>query len=657
MKYFLFDRQYNLRWNLSKNLSVEYTARANASIDEPLDKVEGEIDTKAERDLIISEIKKGGRMKNFDQSVTVNYTLPLDKFPVTDWVGADYRYQVAYNWKAGPLNYKDLTEGVPNPDAPGDIIDAYDFKNTIQNMRDQNFSGKLDMLKLYNKVKFLKDINTPKKTLTPAQRAQQEKQQRAQQKNDTTKVKQPSEMPGAAKGLLRLLMSVRSINGTYTINEGTILPGFAPSPRAFGMDNTWSAPGWDFILGSQNPGIRNKAADRGWLTDNRELSMPFTQTRNTNLAFRASVEPSSDFKIQLDIKKEISNSFQSIFRYDTVPGSNGNDFAYQDLSPSRSGSYRISTISIRTAFNSTNGSVDSDVFHKFEENISVMRDRLNVANPGVEYDTAQDVLIPAFISAYTGSDPYKTGLTPFPKLPLPNWRVDYTGLNRLDIFKEVFQSITLSHGYSSSYSVLNYSNSLDYSNTSDLTLDRSITDYNSSYYGFVKDGAVVPIYVISQVMISEQFSPLIGVNMRTKSRLSANFQYKTKRDLALTVTNSQITEMTSKDFSFELGYTKNKMKLPFKSQGRTIVLDNDLTFRMNVTVADTRTIQRKIGELNIITNGNLNYQLRPNISYVVNQKLNLQMYFERTINAPQISSSPRRATTRFGVQIRFSLAQ
>jgi cell surface protein SprA len=123
------------------------------------------------------------------------------------------------------------------------------------------------------------------------------------------------------------------------------------------------------------------------------------------------------------------------------------------------------------------------------------------------------------------------------------------------------------------------------------------------------------------------------------------------------VSNAQITELSSKDVSFELGYTKNGMKLPFKSQGRLIVLKNDLTFRMNVTIGDTKTIQRKINEINTITNGNINFQLRPNVSYVVNQKLNIQFYFERTVNEPLISNSYRRATTRFGTQIRFSLAQ
>jgi cell surface protein SprA len=653
MKYFTFNRQYNVRWNLSKNLSLEYSSRANAIIDEP----EGELDTQEKRDSVIANIKRFGRMKNFDQSVTVNYTLPLDKIPVTDWIGADYRYNVNYNWKAGPVNLKDKLNqdtGEFEPINDTDLYDSLDFKNTIQNSRDQNFAGRLDMVKLYNKIKFLKELNTPKKP--PAKTTNQRVPVKPAAKADT--VKAPAEMPGIAKGFFRLLMSLRSISGTYTLTEGTILPGFIPKPSLFGMDKSWSSPGWSFVLGSQDPNIRREAADKGWLTTNKDLTYPFTQVKNETINLRANVEPSSDFKVQVDFRKEKTGTYQEIYRFDADSLQE-----FTSLNPSRSGSYKVSILSIKTAFNSSNDKVISSVFEEFEKNLGIIHGRFQeiLNNPGgSEYDSSsQDVLIPAFLAAYTGKDAHSVSLTPFPKMPMPNWHVDYTGLNKISFFNEIFQSITLSHGYQSSYSVVNYSNSLEADIPTDrLELNRPVESYNSSYFGTVsEDGKILPAYVISQVMISEQFSPLIGINMRTKGRLSANFQYKTKRDLSLNISNAQITELNSKDVSFELGYTKNNMKLPIKSQGRTVVLKNDVTFRLNMTVSDNKTIQRKIDELNIITNGNINFQLRPNISYVVNQKLNIQLYFERTINEPLVSNSYRRATTRFGTQIRFSLAQ
>lgn len=639
LKYFMFNRQYNMRWNLSKSLSLEYNALANAVIDEP----DGEGDTV--NTTIIKNLKKFGRMKNFDQRFTVNYALPLDKFPITDWLGADYRWQASYNWRAGPLNQPDQLR------VPGDLPDSLDFRNTLQNSRDQNISGRADLVKLYNKIKFLKELNSPAK---PAARATNSRTPaRPDPKADTVKEKT---VPPLIKGLLRTLMSIRSVNGTYSLTEGTTLPGYTATPKLLGMDDGWNSPGWDFIFGGQDPAVRYRAANAGYITTNSTLTAPFTQRRDKAINLRMNVEPSADFKIQLDVKKESSSIYQEIFRFDS---SNPDiDPGFASLSPTRGGSYRISFLTIKTVFDKTNDMINSNVFRKFEENVLTIKERFEFMTGNSDLDTAsQDILIPAFIAAYSGSDARTISLSPFPKTPLPNWRVDYTGLNKIPAIKNMFQSITLSHAYQSSYAVTNYTNSLEYNNKDALEINRPVEDYNNKYFGAITDSKLMPVYVISQILISETFAPLIGVNMRTKNRITANFQYKTKRDLALNISNAQITELNSKDVSLELGFTKNNVKLPFKSQGRLIVLKNDLTFRMNASIADTKTIQRKINELNVVTNGSIAYQLRPNVSYVVNQKLNVQLYFERTINEPMVSNSYRRATTRFGVQVRFSLAQ
>jgi cell surface protein SprA len=633
LKYFTFNRTYNVQWNLTKGLSLTYAARANAIIDEP----EGDIDTREKRDSVVTNLKNFGRMKNFDQNITANYVIPLDKFPITDWIGSEYRYNVNYSWRAGPVN---------RPDRPGEILDlpdSLDFKNTIQNSRDQTLTGRLDFVKLYNKVSFLKNVNTPPRT-APARPL-------PGQKPDTVKT---TTTPAALKGLLRLLMSVRSINGTYSIIQGTILPGFEPSPHLFGLDKGFNAPGWDFVLGSQDPNIRIRAAENNWLVQSNSLTIPFTQMSTKSFSARANLEPALDLKVQLDIKKDVTDGYQEIFRYDELENN------YISLNPSRYGSYRISTLSIKTSFYSDNNDLVSSAFQKFESNLLEVQQKFAVANPGFEYDSiSQDVIIPAFIAAYTGKTVDRISLSPFPQTPLPGWRVDYNGLIRLEAFKNIFQSITLSHAYNSNYSVLNFSNSLQYESLGDVGFNVPIEKYNNGVYSSVLNEASrpVPIYIISQVLIAEQFAPLIGINVRTKSRLTARAEYKTKRELALNVSNAQVTEVSSKDVSMEIGFTKNNMKMPIKQQGRTFVLKNDVTFRMNLTVSNQSTIQRKIDELNVLTNGNINFQLRPNISYVVNQKLNVQAYFERTINEPQVSNSFRRSTTRFGFQVRFSLAQ
>jgi cell surface protein SprA len=113
--------------------------------------------------------------------------------------------------------------------------------------------------------------------------------------------------------------------------------------------------------------------------------------------------------------------------------------------------------------------------------------------------------------------------------------------------------------------------------------------------------------------------------------------------------------------TLDVGWTKADLKLPFRVQGRTITIQNDVTFRLAMTIRDSKTIQRKLqaeeeDSENQITNGNQNFQIRPSIAYKLNNQLDLTMYFERSTTNPRVGSY-RRSTTSFGVQLRFNLAQ
>ncbi|MFN9864696.1 MAG: cell surface protein SprA, partial [Bacteroidota bacterium] len=317
-----------------------------------------------------------------------------------------------------------------------------------------------------------------------------------------------------------------------------------------------------------------------------------------------------------------------------------------------------------TAF-ANNSNLVSDVFEQFKTNIGILSSRFPRIGGVTEVNQrSQDVLIPAFIAAYSGTSVDGVSLSPFPRIPLPNWRVDYNGLTKISGLKDVFQSVTINHAYTSNYSVVNYTNSLRYSegrgSDVDVRLSSRITDYNTgrnfgSLASTSDSSLLIPVYVINQVMISETFAPLIGINARTKSKISLRFEYKTKRDISLNVSNAQVTEQLGKDWSFEMGFTKNNMKLPFKDQGRTITLKNDVTFLFNITLSNTQTIQRRIDDVATVTNGNINFQLRPNIRYQINQKLSIQAYAEHSTNEPLVTSSFPRSNTRIGFKLVFNL--
>ncbi len=616
---FTFNRSYNLRWSPFSALSFDYAAQANAIIDEPDDMVEGDIDTQFEREFIWEQVKDLGRMRNFNQTAGVNYKLPLDKFPITDWLSADVRYEVGYNWIAGSLGQEDTAGNF--------------FGHRIQNSRNRTGTAKLDFVKLYNKVGFLERANAPRRP------------------RSTNSEGEKTSNFNLGNAFLRTVMSLRSINVTYGIRESTGLSGFTPTAFLFGLDSTYNAPGLAFILGDQNPDFRFTAAENGWITLSPFLTAPFDQQATENFSVRASIDPFDDLKIQVDANRTQSANFQEIFRF------NDEINAYNSLTPSRTGSYQISFLAIQTAFERQEGNV-SDAFEDFKENIGIVYDRLGpeLSSQGIfgQYDTiSQDVLIPAFIAAYSGQNATNSDLTPFPKIPIPNWRMDYAGLSKIPVLAEVFSSINLTHSYRSSFSINNYTNSLRYDEG--ITLDNNFLDYQYGNQTDTTSGNLIPLYIMNQVSILEQFAPLLGINMRTKSNMNIRIDYKTDRNLSLNLSNAQVTETRNQDVGLDFGWTKANLKLPWRIQGRTVTIENDVMLRLNMTIRDQKSTQRKIEEEDVITNGNRGFQIRPSIGYKLNQSLDITAYFDRSITNPRVGSF-RRATTTFGFQLRFSLS-
>jgi len=615
-KSFFINRFYSLNWELTKNLSLDFSSSVNAVVDEP----EGELDTEAKLDSLRSNIRRLGRTTSYNQQFVANYKIPLDKFPLTDWISADARYEASYSWFTGAIGQRDT------------------LGNVIQNTRDRSISGKVDFIKLYNKSNKLRALNTPKRPTIPGRPNVQEEEDEEKASGE-----------GFGNELLKFAMMIKEVNFRYQISQGTFLPGYMENSGLLGMDRSFMNPGFGFVFGSQNSNLRYDLANNGLIAPSDQLTQTFRQNELRNIQVTSIIEPIKDFRITLEVRKRETGEYSEIFRRE----SSSEDFT--SINPNRLGAYSISYNILKTVFAKDDAQNNSPLFRNFEQYRQIIKSRLEVGNPGGEYAlNGQSVLIPAFLAAYSGRSAEGVDLSPFPKMPLPNWRISYNGLSRIPVLQEHFSSINLTHNYSSSYDVSNFSNSLLYQNGLELynTLQNipqvSMTD---------EFGAYIPIFILNDVVIKEGFAPLIGIDLLTKDRMNVSFEYNTERTIGLNFSNAQVTEQKSFDFRFDLGYTKAGVRIPFKIQGRDEVLSNDLTFRVSTRIVDTQTIQRKIEEINTLTNGNLNISLRPTIGYVVNQKLNVSLYFDRIINDPKVSTAFRRSSTAFGGQLTFNLSE
>jgi cell surface protein SprA len=687
-KSFFISRIYDLKWDLTKSLIFDYTATNRGVVDEGRGRSIGDSPDAVRNNRLLREnLLRGGRTVNFNQVASLTYRLPLDKFPLTDWLSADTRYSANYTWQAASVGQRVAL----NPAGTDTTTVQINIGNTIQNNAEISANGKIDLVKLYNKVKFLNIINNapppgarsksvPPGTMLPAA-AGENGRPPGDAAADTTREKNRF-----LKAVLRSLMTARSLNFTFARTNGTLLPGYLPKTHLFGLDNDLTAPGLPFILGKQYDldNLYKKAASNGWYTGSSEyLNTPLSSLLTETLTLRTTLEPFRAFNIQVDARRQLARNDEVFYRtrldsitlrgVTTIDPETGRP----TLAPNpllRTGSFQISTVTIQTLFGDlgANGET-SKAFDRFVKNRQFVQQRLTDANPnkgGTYGFNSQDVLIQSFIDAYHGrsSDGYKAKkFDPFAMFPLPNWTVQYNGLADLPLVKKYFSSFTFNHAYSSTYSVGNFTTSTIY-NLANFNPDRDFPNLPNASLQFI------PYYVVAQVSIVERLAPLIGVNFQTVSRATGRLEYRTDRSVLLNTTNTQVTELYTNEVVVGLGYATNSLKLPFRVKGEQRVLKNSLTTRLDLSIRDNIAIQRSI--LNVvdpgnpsgqdrpegrpvgqIVNGSKTLQLRPTIDYLLNTRLNLQLYYSQTITTPRISNAFRNSTTEGGVLLRYSLAQ
>jgi cell surface protein SprA len=457
----------------------------------------------------------------------------------------------------------------------------------------------------------------------------------------------PDNSNGLTKFLVGLLTATKSLSGTYTRTEGTFIPGYLPQSNFLGEDLNYGAPGIGFLLGSQAD-LRQKAVANGWISTDTLQNQLYVKTLNENLNLKGTFEPVKYLRIELQASKTQDHTYQTNFK--SLDGTSN----IQSLNPVTSGDYTISILTIGTAFAKSKG-VDntSPTFQKFLDNRAEISKRLGAQNPNSTAPTtngftdgysanSQNVLVPAFMAAYSGKDAGKVSLGQFPKIPIPNWQITYNGLSHVPFFMDWFDSFDVSHGYRSSYSVAGFSTLLQYQAANGAVSSRDA------------NGDFLPYYQFSQVTIFEQFVPLIGMSARFKNNMTANIEYRKSRSLSLSLLNSQLAQQNENIFVFGWGYHAKNFRFPFGLlSGKQ---DNDVNFKIDFSLQDNKTlIYRADVQAAEVSSGAQNITVRPSIDYVINQRFNLNIFYDSNITRPYTSQTFNTAFTNFGVNLKLLL--
>ena len=207
-------------------------------------------------------------------------------------------------------------------------------------------------------------------------------------------------------------------------------------------------------------------------------------------------------------------------------------------------------------------------------------------------------MIPAFLAAYGKKSANTISLSEFPSIlnVSPNWSVTYDGLAKLPFFKRYFKSITISHAYRSTYSVNSYTTNPDYNPGDD---GYSWVKYQLDQQNFI------PQFEVDGVSISEQFSPLINIDVTMNNDIIAKVEIQKTRELDLGFSDNEIIENKGNDIIIGTGYRIKNVKLPISVSGVKKVLKSDVNIKVDMSIRNTTTITREIvQEINQITSGN-----------------------------------------------------
>ena len=735
---FLWNRDFSLRWDFTKNLHFTFQSATHAQIEEPYTPVNKELYAdrySAWKDSVWQSIKNLGTPLDYQQQVTASYQLPLNKLPILDWLTADASYQGNYSWVRGT-----------------ELDNGTSLGNTITSRRNLNIKGSLNMETLYNHSPFLKKANerfkkaipkaTPAakkaksaktdksadaaksaKTADPASKkntyqreihllpdttitvAHNKKSKRLRvtartkdgkpykvkykvidenkiliKSNDTVDIKlsvvpKPSSENEwwykPAQSAARLLMMVRSISLSYRNQYQMVLPGFEPNVGdAFGQRSSGGlAPGLGFAFGTIGDNYLDKAMDNGWMIHNDDVATPATINGSNDFQLRATLEPIRDLKIEL-------NASHTDTRAKSV------QYMYAGHPTTHSGSFNMTTISLKGALegigNADNG-YHSATFDKFCELLPQYQQRVEAQYADAPTHAAVrqysgDVMIPAFLSAYTAGSGSSLDIFPALTRMLPNWTVRYSGLSKLTWFNNHFKSFNINHGYKSIYSVgsyASYSAWQEYIGGLGFTVDQTSGGLQAS-----------SMYNVSTVSINEAFSPLLGVDATFQNDLTAKLEYRRTRVLNLSMTSVQINETRSNDwvigFAYKLkdfnlfGASGNRKVKKAQSRGknrqqqtqprptgRSGGVNHDLNMNLDISLRKQAAITRDIASgTSAASSGNSALKISFKADYTLSRLLTLTFYYDQQTNSPLLSSSSYPTTTRdFGLSMKFSLTR
>ncbi len=646
---FLFNWDYTIGFDLTKSLQLNFNATNNNIYD----------GFGQDEDLeVYDKFFTTGRPDNYHQKLNATYKLPLNKLPFLSFITSDYAYTADFDWKAGSQSIITETDPVTNTTSTLNFQEV--VGNMIQNANTHNLNTNINFGRFYKTLKLDKLLlkgtrKKPTKKGTVALDAKNSIQKAKLKKNASIGHK-------VMKGFYDVLTSVKRAKISYTQNNGTLLQGYRPSVGFLGRNsfNGSTAPSLGFVFGSQTD-ILNRAIENGWLVtrdaNEKYYSKNYDKTNYKKIDYNISVKPFKSLTINL-IGNRIKTSTLNQ-QLDVISDGNGGYHQDPNIQPFETGNYSISHFMLGTIFTDnetlyqnfldSRESISGRIAN--EQGITINDSNPNNNNPGFK-TSGQQVMLPAFIAAYSGNNPNSVSTGIFKNIPIPNWTLRYNGLMKYKWFKKNFSSFTLSHGYKSSYTIGNYNNNLQYKGSVDTNLPISasnppLTNTSGNYQSKL---------LISSATLIDEFSPLMKVDFRMKNSFSFKGEIRRDRSLTLNFNNNTLTDVKGTEYVIGFGYKIRDVKFVTRFTGKKETLKGDINLRADISLRDNLTLIRSVDEQNSqITGGERLFGLKFIADYNLSSNLTASFYYNHQTFEYAVSTTFPRQSINAGINLIYNL--
>jgi cell surface protein SprA len=586
-KKFGFRQSFNLSYNFTPNIPINFSSSSNFNLDDvgyvedPQDSTRFKVVPTFEAlDNLISVDSISGRKANYTETYGASWRPRFNKNKWLDWLTYSISYSGGFRWANSPQ---------------GSGLGA-----NLSNNFSLDQSGSFEMQKILGVIPYYDELKEVDKKSTAERKKLGQKMEKdrerldrliEQQRKDTTGENKQEDAINKIEEQIResesqltlgdnvvhlgrkLLLgglSLQKIDVSYKFSEDGSQNGYSGGSNFFDMfnssDNGSFSPNFGYRIGV-NRNLTDLVANPN---ENQTLRINQNTNFSDNISLKTRFNPIDNLSV--DLNWQIAWQQTDSRTMELAPNSSDVDSRLF----SSQGNLQTNTWAFGSGYKELyERQLQRGLDDITDPNQSTISD--NTGNQDGNTILDQDGLNDDLQSAYLGYNGVGFGKQNYMPIPLPNWKVTWSGLEKLIPYAADYASrVSLSHGYQGNYRVGWVLNN----DAGEQTTGRVGVSGNT--YAIEYE---IPKYEPTQSTIQHKFVPVVGLNVTWKNNVTTSIQYDYSKITSISLSNPNVNERISQGIKFSTNWSKRGFSLPFLKK-----LRNTLDLSLSVSYIEDSSV-------------------------------------------------------------------